>query len=277
MGFLSYLRKVFAGEFTEIEDGRDELSESDLRSPKKPDVIVRKIGPPESYPTIDDFNREYLLMREEQEQWLDQMYDTKSVLGVERIPLDAVSAPGSGSGSSTGTIDMHLRRKGFLYSEAGNEALALACMKRSNEIRFFKRAGYRRDDYYSYVRMLIRFGHVSQARIEKERIDSFFGNYVDDSHVTTWDYALQFLSGEALEKRKEELRQMFQQWDNLINFEIERTNKRREYCFVSSHFPDLCPKSQGAYTRAKKENSKRYQQIICAMKQQNLSFPEPLK
>jgi hypothetical protein len=41
--------------------------------------------------------------------------------------------------------------------------------------------------------------------------------------------------------------------------------------------PDLCPKSQAAYTRAKNSNSKKYQEIVSFMNENGLSFPEKLK
>lgn len=107
-------------------------------------------------------------MRDEQERWLEWRYDFSTVEGINLIPLDCENSPGAGSGSSTGTTDMYLRTKGFMYQKAGAKLLALHCLKRSNEIRFHKRLGYRRDDYYSYVRMLVSYGYVDIARKEKE-------------------------------------------------------------------------------------------------------------
>lgn len=172
---------------------------------------------------------------------------------------------------------MYLRRRGFGYEKDGEEELALACLRKSNEIRFTIKAGYRRDDYYSYVLMLVRYGHVAEARREKKRIDKFFGNYVDDSHAVTWNYSLRFLNWAQRKERKAEIRKMFENWDNLIEGEIERTNKRIEYRFVQDNLPDLCPKSQAAYTRAKNSNAKSYQRIVLAMQERGLVFPEKLR
>lgn len=238
---------------------------------------VRSLKSSDSYNSLESFNADYLQMREEQECWLEWKYDFSSVEGVKSIPLDCVNAPGANASSSTGTTDMYLRTKGFYYQKQGNGELALECLKRSNEIRFHKLLGYRKDDYYSYVRMLVSYGYVDLARKEKNKIDTFFGDYVDDHHTVTWEYGLQFLSPEERIKRCEELHQMFKNWDNLIEFEIERANKKREYEFVQKMLPNLCPKSQSAYTRAKNTNSKRYQQILAAMDEQGLQFPKPLK
>ena len=242
-----------------------------------PNVHVRQIGDIDSYATIDDFNREYLAMREEQALWLEQKYDFTTIEGIRSIPLNAVNAPQSSNGSSTGTADMHLRSRGFQYEKDGEEDLALACLKRSNEIRQYKRIGYRKDDYYSYVRMLVRFAHISEARQEKKRIDKFFGNYVDDAHTTKWTDALRYLHGEARKKRIEEIEKMHIGWNNLIPFELEKLNKNREYKFVLTHFPDLCPKSQAAYTRAKNSNSKRYLEIVAKAEEMGLRFPEKIE
>ena len=216
------------------------------------DIYVRKIGSIDDYPSIDEFNREYLLMRDEQERWIENRYDLTTLDGINAIPLRPDNAPGSSESSSTGTVDMYLRRRGFGYEKDGEEELALACLRKSNEIRFTIKAGYRRDDYYSYVLMLVRYGHVAEARREKKRIDKFFGNYVDDSHAVTWNYSLRFLNWA---QRKE----------------------RIEYRFVQDNLPDLCPKSQAAYTRAKNSNAKSYQRIVLAMQERGLVFPEKLR
>lgn len=229
-------------------------------------VKVRSIGRMEDYRSVDEFNKDYLAMREEQDAWIEYEYDLSTKSGIEAIPQDCFDAPGSSPMSSTGTTAMYLRKKGFGYEEQGNEILALACLKKSNEIRFYKKRGHRKDDYYSYVRMLVHFGHVDVARKEKERIDKFFGDYIDDTRSLKWK-----------KWNNEEYLQLKKNWDELIDFEIGRANKYREYTFVAEHFPDLCPKSQGAYTRAKNTNSKRYQQIIQEMKARGLDFPEPLR
>ena len=241
-----------------------------------PNVTVRKIKDMDSYASLEDFNQDYLAMREEQETWLEHKYDFTTIDGIKNIPLDAVNAPESSESSSTGTTDMYLRTRGFQYEKDGEPDLALACLKRSNEIRFHKRLGYRRDDYYSYVRMLVHFGRVDEARKEKLHIDKFFGNFVDDSHTTKWSDALKYLHGEDRKKRKEEIEKMFLAWDNLINFEVERTNRRREYLFVLEHFPDLCPKSQAAYTRAKNSQSTRYLEIVRRSEELGIEFPKEL-
>jgi len=225
-----------------------------------------------------DYNaRDYLLMRENQNRWIEQHYDLSSVDGINSIPLCPQNAPGSDESSSSGTVDMYLRTKGFEYERSGKEDLALACLRRSNEIRFAKKMGYRKDDYYSYVRMLVHFGHVEAARREKQRVDAFFGDYVDDAHSVTWAQSLRSLKWKDRAARKAELQKMFDGWDALIDFEIDRANKRREYQFVLKAMPDLCPKSQAAYTRAKNSNSKKYQEIVSFMNENGLSFPEKLK
>lgn len=239
--------------------------------------FVRSLRSRESYPSLEDFNRDYLLMREEQDRWIETKYDLSTVSGIESIPLSPQDAPGSSESSSTGTVDMYLRTKGFGYEKDGKEDLAIACLRRSNEIRFSRKRGYRKDDYYSYIRMLVHFGHVEAARREKQRIDKFFGDYVDDAHTITWSQSLRHLKWKDRAARKAELKKMFDGWDNLIDFEMGRANKWREYQFVLNTMPDLCPKSQGAYTKAKKDNSKKYQAIVHFMEENGLSFPEKLK
>lgn len=105
------------------------------------------------------------------------------------IPQNASVHRGSGIQSYTGDIDYYLRRKSHDYEDAGNIDLAVLCLKKSNEIRMFCRNGYRRDDYYTLVRLLARCGRVDEARAEKEKIDRFFDTLDDETNDS---YALDY-------------------------------------------------------------------------------------
>ncbi len=119
-------------------------------------------------------NEEYQAYRQAEIAALEAKYDLSSAEGIMAIPRDASLHHGGGIHSYTGDIDYYLRNKGYGYEKAGNIEPAVLCLKKSNEIRMFCRNGYRRDDYYSLVRMLALHGRVDEAQAEKDRIDRFF-------------------------------------------------------------------------------------------------------
>jgi hypothetical protein len=127
-------------------------------------------------------NEEYQAYRQAEIAALEAKYDLSSAEGIMAIPRDASLHHGGGIHSYTGDIDYYLRNKGYGYEKAGNIELAILCLKKSNEIRMFCRNGYRRDDYYSLVRMLALHGRVDEAQAEKDRIDLFFDSLDADTN-----------------------------------------------------------------------------------------------
>jgi len=134
-------------------------------------------------------NDEYQAQRQAEIDALEAKYDLSSAEGIMAIPRNASMHRGGGIQGYTGDIDYYLRWKSHDYEESGNIDLAVLCLKKSNEIRMFCRNGYRRDDYYTLVRLLARCGCVDEARAEKEKIDRFF-DALDDE--TNDGYALDY-------------------------------------------------------------------------------------
>lgn len=134
-------------------------------------------------------NEDYQKKRESEVAWLESHYDLNSAKGILSIPersdLPRPSfSDGVGFRSYTGDVDYYLRRKSAEYEESGNIGLAILCLKKSNAIRMNSRRGYRKDDYYTLVRLLARCGYVDEAKAEKEKIDDFFGdNDIDIVHL----------------------------------------------------------------------------------------------
>ncbi len=122
----------------------------------------------------------YSDLRKNENTKLEKQYNLKTIKGINSIPSNASVHKGGGVPSYTGDIDYYLQQKSGEYEKLGKIELAIACLKKSNEIRFYCRNGYRRDDYYSLVRLLVRVGRVDEARKEKAKIDSFFD-------VRDWD------------------------------------------------------------------------------------------
>ena len=149
-------------------------------------------------------NEEYQAKRQAEIDWLEAHYDLSSADGIRSI-LERSDLPrptfgdGGGFRSYTGDIDYYLRKKGFEYEEAGNIELAILCLQKSNAIRMVSRRGYRKDDYYSYVRLLARSGFVKEAQAEKDKIDKFFGEEEIDAFPSWRDEAVKRLLRDSRE------------------------------------------------------------------------------
>lgn len=130
----------------------------------------------------DDFRRR-------EEQLLEKKYDLNTTKGIKSIPLNASIHKGGGVVSYTGDIDYYLQRKSGEYEKNGQLELAIACSKKSNDIRFYCRNGYKRDDYYSLVRLLVRAGRIEEAKKEKAKIDDFFDSRDWDNDSPNCEYA----------------------------------------------------------------------------------------
>lgn len=99
--------------------------------------------------------------------------DLSSPEGVEAIPENADVYHCSFYGEDI-KMSTYLRRIGNDFEKGNNPAMAIACLKKSNEIRMTCREGHNKDEYYSLVRMLARLGFVAEAQKAKTDIDTYF-------------------------------------------------------------------------------------------------------
>lgn len=111
-------------------------------------------------------------------------YDFTTAAGIRAIPGSREQLRFAGRDDTA--VDRCLRQKSAEYEKAGKTDLAILCLKKSNEIRFSSRRGYRIEDYYSLVGLLARCGRIEEAQAEKNRIDHYFGDNEIDSAA---DYA----------------------------------------------------------------------------------------
>lgn len=107
---------------------------------------------------------------------IETKYDLSCISGINSIPPSAgvLHITSSGFHDYKTDIDYILRKKGFAYEQEGKIELAIACLRKSNELRMFARKGYGITDYYSLVYMLASNGYKDEAEREKEKIDDFF-------------------------------------------------------------------------------------------------------
>lgn len=202
-------------------------------------------------------NEEYQYKRRAAEAWLEAHYDLNSAEGIRSIPEtgDLPRPPDSDSDGFrdyTCDVDYYLRFKSAWFEDAGNIELAVLCLKKSNAIRMATKRGYKKDDYYTLVRLLARSGLVKEAQEERRKIDKFFQGYTIDNLIGT---------GPMLTKEERHME------DSDIEREVQRGIDKRDYKWLQENLPDICPKSYSGYKRMKNGNTKNYQKLAARAKE----------
>lgn len=174
----------------------------------------------------------YQQLRDFEMNWLERHYDFNTVEGINAIPvkngLPGAPAPNSPIKGHTGEVYYYLRHKAYIYEEAGNMELALACMRKS--VALVKcRSHYFIDDCYPLAKMLARAGHIEEAYREKHLADLAFPSLAMS--------------------------------DDIIVTEIKRGNEARDFAWLQANLPGKCPKSVSSFRRMKTQNTKNYQML----------------
>lgn len=120
----------------------------------------------------NDTNLQYLATRENEVLKLEQAYDFNSIEGIESIPVPAENINGN---SPTGRVEYYLRGKCFFdHWEAGRIDLALACLRKAQELMYVSDMIWKRPDFLRLVEYLEKAGYSEEAKIELEKIDDYF-------------------------------------------------------------------------------------------------------
>ncbi len=131
--------------------------------------------------SLEQQNEEYLAMRDEEERRLNAAYDFNSVAGIMAIPVPCREVNGD---SATGRVEYYLRGRCFAqHWGAGRTELALACLRKANELMYVSDMIWKRDDFMRLVYYLRKAGRNDEADVEKKKIDAYFEskNIIRDS------------------------------------------------------------------------------------------------
>lgn len=122
--------------------------------------------------TLEEKNAAYLAIRDEEERRLNEAYDFNSIRGINSIPVPCREVNGN---SSTGRVEYYLRGQCFAkHMNAGNIDLAIACLKKAQELMYISDMIWKRNDFMRLVNYLHKAGRHNEADIELKRIDDFF-------------------------------------------------------------------------------------------------------
>lgn len=185
--------------------------------------------------SLDERNAAYLAIRDEEERRLNEAYDFNSIEGINSIPVPCREVNG---GSATGRVEYYLRGKCFFDRwNAGKTELALACLRKAQELMFVSEMIWKRPDFLRLVEYLYEVGNDEEAETQLRRIDDFCkeNNLPNDDPY-----------GEArmIENAKTKRRDM------------------QTLRWLQENLPSIAPKSLSGFRRMRTTNSKNYQKLV---------------
>lgn len=115
---------------------------------------------------------EYNSFRKKEFKRFDELYNTDTVKKINAIPVPETKISES-CDSVTGMPEYILSLKSGRYEKEGKIDLALACLKKANELRYTSQNIYLEKDFYRYPKLLRKYRFFDEARAEEERINIF--------------------------------------------------------------------------------------------------------
>lgn len=127
--------------------------------------------------TVNFTNDQYMQMRYQEIENLTSLYDFESIEGIEAIP---VPTPPINGNSVTGQVDYYLRIKASDHRRNNRMDLAIACLRKANELMPYSIIGWQAKDYLRLIRYLRADKQFSEARKVKAALEKQFPELLDD-------------------------------------------------------------------------------------------------
>lgn len=219
----------------------------------------------EDYKTTDNFNNNnYTFNEEEYNMYNNQKikeftdkYDLSTQGGIMSIPItEATKYPNVFNISVVYMPEQILNRKATEYKKENNYDLAIACLRKSNELLPYSPFSYVRADYERLVDMLILAKRFDEAKLEHKKLDSKYGTRLNEL------YKLK----EATSNSQEE-KLLYQK--RVIEPYIKESNDREQYYWLLENMPNIAPKSFGGYRNMKNKNTENYLKIVTELNKIN--------
>lgn len=131
--------------------------------------------------TLEEKNEEYLASRDEEIRRLRDYYDFDSIEGINSISVPCFEPNAKFQRgmleSPIGRVEYYLRGKCFAdHWKAGRTELAIACLKKAQELMYISDMIWKRSDFMVLVNYLHKAGYHKEAEKELERIERFFSD-----------------------------------------------------------------------------------------------------
>lgn len=167
--------------------GGRQIEENEDKTQEKQHTIEREEK------TLEEKQAEYSAMRDEEVRRLNAAYDFNSIEGVNNIPVPCREVNGA---STTGRVEYYLRGQCFFqHWEAGNIELALACLRKAQELMYVSNMLWRKTDFLHLVCYLYEAWKDDEAEKELERVNSYFAAKEEKQENFSTDIALRLTKG----------------------------------------------------------------------------------
>lgn len=199
----------------------------------------------------DEFNQEeYDRYNNSKIEEFAKKYDLSTIEGINAIPIQEALKYPDGGRSVVYMPEQILNRKASEYKKNEKYDLAIACLKKVNELYPYSFYHYTRENYERVVDMMVLAKQFKQAKEVHSQLDIKHGTRLQELKELQ-DFA---------EKDGVETRESYQK--RIIDPYLDKEKDREQYYWLLEHVPSLAPKSFGGYRKMKKLNSINYQKII---------------
>lgn len=169
------------------------------------------------------------------------VYDFEKAEDISSLPVPR-AARQDGTGDVTKYLDYIVRMKaGHLYVLQKYELCSI-CLRKMIELMKESPIWWREEDFYRIVQWNIEIGNFEEAKRAEIDLCHYF-----DTCPRIISMRKHIASIPGAQKEKDAWR--------------EKNKDRKDYYFLFYNFPKYAPKTFAAYRRAKKQNSKKYQEI----------------
>lgn len=143
-----------------------------------------------------------------------------------------------------------LDKKATEYKKQQKYDLAIACLKKSNELKDSSPYEYSREDYERVVDIMVLSGKFEEAKQEHKKLNGVHGTRLKElEHLRDVADAEGWENKEDYQKR-------------IVDPYVEKSRDREQYYWLLENIPAIAPKSFNGYRRIKKTNSSSYQKIV---------------
>ncbi len=193
---------------------------------------------------------EYEKYNNERIEEFKNRYDLSSVAGIRAIKKEEARRYPDGGRSVVYMPEQILSRQATEYKKDGKYDLAIACLKKVNELYPYSFYHYTRDNYERLVDTMVLAGRYDEARKEHKKLDEQYGTRIEElQHLQKMVAGMGTESEESYQER-------------VINPHIEEEKDRECYYWILENIPNIAPKSFGGFRRIKKLNSDSYKNIV---------------
>ncbi|MBK5261088.1 MAG: hypothetical protein JJE17_00770 [Peptostreptococcaceae bacterium] len=186
-------------------------------------------------------------------------YDLSTVEGIRSIPISEAKKYPDGGTSVVYMPEQILSRKATEFKKTKQYDLAIACLKKANELYVPSFYSYTRDDYERLVHVMVESGLYDEAKRVHKELDNSVGKYLEmlyelmESTCTT-------------KKEKADYKK------RVIDARISEEQDREIYYFLLENYHTIAPKSFSGFRRLKNSNSENYIKLVNQLKMDGLSI-----